>query len=93
MKKLKLKIINTEKEHKRALAAIERLWNSKPGTEEHDALEVLALLVEDYEKRTFPMEEPDPIEAIRFRLEQMAKSRRTLFQLSDQEAEFRRFSI
>ncbi len=73
MKKLKFKVINSEKEYKRALAAVERLWDSKPGTENHDALEVLALLVEDYEKRTFPMEEPDPVEAIRFRLEQMGK--------------------
>ena len=63
MKRPKLKIINSEKEHKRALATIEQLWESKPGTEEHDALEVLALLVEDYEKRTFPMEEPDPVAA------------------------------
>ena len=78
MRKLKLKLINTEKEHKQALAAIERLWDSKPGTEEHDALEVLTLLVEDYEKRTFPMEEPDPIEAIRFRLEQMGKKQKDL---------------
>jgi len=78
MRKLKLKIINTEKEYTRALAAIEQLWESKPGTEEHDTLEVLALLVEDYEKRTFPMEEPDPVEAIRFRLEQMGKKQKDL---------------
>lgn len=78
MKKLKLKIINSEKEYKRALAAIEQLWKSKPGTEEHEALEVLALLVEDYEKRAFPMEEPDPVEAIKFRLEQMGKGQKDL---------------
>ncbi len=78
MKRLKLKIINSEKDHKRALAAIEQLWESKPGTETHDALDVLALLVEDYEKRTFPMEEPDPVAAIRFRLEQMGKEQKDL---------------
>jgi len=49
------RIINCEKEYKRALAAIEKLWESKPGTEEHDALEVLSLLVEDYETRTVPI--------------------------------------
>ena len=78
MKKLKLKIINSEKEHKRALAAIEKLWESKPGSEEHDVLEVLSLLVEDYEKRTVRMEDPDPVEAIRFRLEQMGKEQKDL---------------
>lgn len=78
MKKLKLKIINGEKEYKRALSAIEQLWDSKPGTEEHDALEVLGLLVEHYEERTVPMEDPDPVEAIRFRLEQMGKEQKDL---------------
>jgi hypothetical protein len=43
----KLEIINTETEYKRMLAAIGQLWGSKPGTEEHDTLEVLPLLVED----------------------------------------------
>jgi HTH-type transcriptional regulator / antitoxin HigA len=57
MKRLKLKIINSEKEHKRALAAIEQLWKSQ---------------------RTFPMEEPDPVAAIRFRLEQMGKEQKDL---------------
>lgn len=56
MKKAKLKVITSEKEHRLALKAIEDLWDAKPGSEAHDSLEVLALLVEDYEKRTFPME-------------------------------------
>lgn len=53
------------------------VWESRPSTEEHEAL-VLALLVEDYEKRTFPMKEPDPVEAIRFWLEQMGKKQKDL---------------
>ncbi len=68
--KPKLKVINSEKEYRKALKAIESLFEAKPGSAAHDALEVLALLVDDYERRTFPMEEPDPIAAIRFRLEQ-----------------------
>lgn len=72
-KRPKLKVIHSEKEHREALATIERLWDAKPGTPDHDALEVLALLVEDYEKRTFPIELPDPVAAIRFRLEQSGK--------------------
>jgi HTH-type transcriptional regulator/antitoxin HigA len=78
MKKPKIKVISTEKEHKEALAEIERLWEAKSGTPDHDALEVLALLVEDYERRTFPMEEPDPVAAIRFRLEQAGKEQKDL---------------
>jgi len=58
--------------------AIEEHWDARPGTEGHDVLEVLALLVEDYEERTFPMEEPDPVEAIRFRLEQIGKEPKDL---------------
>lgn len=68
--KTKLKVITSQKAHRKAIKEIERLFDARPGSEEHDALEVLALLVDDYERRTFPMEEPDPVAAIRFRLEQ-----------------------
>ena len=78
MKKAKLKVITSEKEHRLALKAIEDLWDAKPGSEAHDSLEVLALLVEDYEKRTFPMEDPDPVAAIRFRLDQAGMEQKDL---------------
>ncbi|MBX7116093.1 MAG: transcriptional regulator [Myxococcaceae bacterium] len=68
--KTKLKVINSDREYRRALKAIERLFEAKRGSREHDVLEVLVLLVDDYERRTFPMEAPDPVAAIRFRLEQ-----------------------
>ena len=70
MKKAKLKVITSERDYRLSVKAIEDLWDAKPGSEAHDSLEVLALLVDDYEKRTFPMEEPDPVAAIRFRLDQ-----------------------
>jgi HTH-type transcriptional regulator/antitoxin HigA len=78
MKKPKLKIISSAKEHRLALKAIEALWDAAPGSEDHNSLEVLSLLVEDYEKRTFPMGEPDPVAAIRFRLEQAGKAQKDL---------------
>ncbi len=78
MRKPKLKVINSQKEYQRALKAVEELWDARPGSEAHDALEVLAVLLEDYEKRTFPMEEPDPIAAIRFRLEQAGMEQKDL---------------
>lgn len=78
MKQTKLKVITNDKDHRRALEAIDRLWDAKPGSDAHDTLGVLALLVEDYEKRAFPMEEPDPVEAIRFRLEQAGLEQKDL---------------
>ena len=70
MKKVKLKVITNERDYRLSVKAIESLWDAKPGSEAHDSLEVLALLVDDYEKRAFPMEEPDPVAAIRVRLDQ-----------------------
>lgn len=78
MRMPKLKVITGQKEYQRALKAVEELWDARPGSEAHDALEVLAVLLEDYEKRTFPMEEPDPIAAIRFRLEQAGMEQKDL---------------
>ncbi len=78
MKKPRLKVITSAREHRQALRSIEQLWDAKPGSEDHDALEVLALLVEDYERRTIPMEEADPIAAIRFRLEQSGLQQKDL---------------
>ncbi|MFN7292968.1 MAG: type II toxin-antitoxin system HigA family antitoxin [Pirellula sp.] len=65
------KVIKTTEEHDQALARIEELFIAKPGTPEGDELELLVLLVETYEAEKFPIELPDPIEAIRFRMEQM----------------------
>lgn len=78
MKKAKLKVITSERDYRLSVKAIEDLWDAKPGSEAHDSLEVLALLVDDYEKRTFPMVEPDPVTAIRFRLEQAGLEPRDL---------------
>lgn len=64
------KVIKTTAEHKCALARIEELFAAKPGTPKGDELELLLLLVETYESREFPVDLPDPIEAIRFRMEQ-----------------------
>lgn len=64
--KTKLKVITSEREYRKALKTIEGLWEARPGSEAHDTLEVIALLVDDYEKRIFPME-PDPFAAIDFR--------------------------
>lgn len=70
--------IHTAADHKAALAEIERLWNAEPDTPEFERLEVLATLVDAYERKHTPILPPDPIEAIKFRLEQQGQSRKAL---------------
>ncbi len=60
------------------MAEIARLWGAKPGTPEGDRLDVLATLIEVYESAHEPMDPPDPIEAIKFRMEQQGLTRRDL---------------
>ncbi len=67
---MQVKPIHTDADHDAALARIETLWNAEPGTLEHDEFEVLSVLVEAYEDRRWPILPPDPIEAIRFHMEQ-----------------------
>ena len=68
-----IKPIRGEADCERALRRVEELWNSPEGSAESDELDVLATLIEAYEREHFPIELPDPIEAIKFRLEQQGK--------------------
>src|SRR5437016_12934727 len=67
---MKPKVIKTESDHVAALSRIEQLMDAKRTTPQCDELELLSLLVHDYEEKVFPIDKPDPIEAIRFRMEQ-----------------------
>ena len=73
-----MKPIRTEADHKAALREIECLWGAKEGTPEGDRLDILATLVEAYEEAHFPIDFPDPVEAIKFRLEQQGEDKRAL---------------
>src|SRR4249919_3845627 len=73
-----IKPIRTKKDYEAALAEVERLWGSKSGTPEGDRLDVLATLIDAYEAEHYPMDPPDPIEAIKFRMEQQGLTRRDL---------------
>jgi HTH-type transcriptional regulator/antitoxin HigA len=73
-----LKPIRTKADYERALTQVELLWGSKSGTPEGDRLDVLATLIDAYEAERYPMDPPDPIEAIKFRMEQQGLSRRDL---------------
>lgn len=66
-----IKPIRTEEEYGVALARLEEIWDAEQGTPESDELDVLSVLVEAYEEEHHRIEPPDPIEAIKFRMEQM----------------------
>ena len=84
-----LKPIRTKADYKDALAEVERLWGAKSGTPKGDRLDVLATLIDAYEARHYPMDPPDPIEAIQFRMEQLGLTRKDL-ELDDRDARARR---
>ena len=73
-----MKIIKTESEYKSALIKLEKLFNAKPNTTQGDELELLSLLIEKYEQEKYPIDMPDPIEAIKFRMEQMGYTQNDL---------------
>lgn len=77
---MKVKPIRTKKEHKAALLRIEELFDLDPkdGSSEADELELLTMVVEEYEDIHHPVPPPDPIEAIKFRLDQMGLSEKDL---------------
>jgi len=64
------KIIKTEAERAATLVRIEKIFNAAPGTPDGDELELLSMLVAQYEREAFPIDLPDPLAAIRFRMEQ-----------------------
>ena len=64
------KVIKTNAEYEAALARIEKLMDARRNTPQGDELELLVLLVHAYEETNFPIDKPDPIAAIRFRMEQ-----------------------
>lgn len=73
-----VKPLRSEADHAAALTEVERLWGAKDGTPEGDRLDVLATLIDAYEAEHHPIDPPDPIEAIRFRMEQQGLTRRDL---------------
>ena len=70
--------IKTPEDHRAALARIDRLMDAEADTPESAELEVLAILAQRYEQESFPIDPPSPIDAIRFRMEQMGYSQTDL---------------
>jgi HTH-type transcriptional regulator / antitoxin HigA len=73
-----VKPIRTKRDYEAALIEVERLWGAKSGTPEGDRLDVLATLIDAYEAAHYPMDPPDPVEAIKFRMEQQGLTRKDL---------------
>lgn len=73
-----LKPIRTEADYTAALEEIESLWGAPVGSAKGDRLDILATLVDAYEAKAFPMDTPDPIEAILFRMDQQGLTRKDL---------------
>jgi|ERR1700677_2511909 HTH-type transcriptional regulator / antitoxin HigA len=75
---MEIRPIKTESDYATAMRRIEAVWGAASGTPEGDELEILATLAEAYERQHYPIDLPDPVEAIKFRLDQEGKDYRAL---------------
>jgi HTH-type transcriptional regulator / antitoxin HigA len=73
-----IKPIRNETDYEAALAEVERLWGACSETREGDRLDVLATLIDAYESEHYPIDPPDPVEAVKFRMEQQGLTRKDL---------------
>ena len=81
-----IKPIKTKKDYQAAMERLETIFDAKPGTPEGDELEVLGILIDKYEQEHFPIGYPDPIEAIKFRMEQMGYTQSDLAKVVGQKS-------
>lgn len=75
---MNLKLIKSEADYQKALERLEIIFDAKKNTPQGDELEVLSLLIDRYENENFPIDLPDPVEAIKFRMEQLNFSQNDL---------------
>ena len=73
--------IRNEKDYQKALERLEVIFDAKHGTKEGDELEILAILIDNFENENFPIGMPDPISAIKFRMEQMGLKQKDLVEM------------
>ncbi len=76
-----IKPIRTEKDYEKALERVEKIMDAEFGSEEFDELEILSILIENYEAKHHKIDIPDPIEAIKFRMEQEGLKQKDLAEL------------
>lgn len=75
---MKIKPIKTKRDYELALERLEKIFDAKKGSKEGDELEILGMLIDQYENERFPIDLPDPIAAIKFRMEQLGYSQKDL---------------
>lgn len=78
---MKVRPIRNEADYRNALERLEDIFDAKRGTEEGDELEILALVIDNYETENFPIDMPDPISAINFRMEQLGLKQKDLVKM------------
>lgn len=83
---MNIKPIKTKKDYEQAMLRLENLFDAKKGTPKGDELEILSLLIEKYEDEKFPIDLPDPIEAIKFRMEQSGLTQTDLADIVGQKS-------
>ena len=78
---MNIKVLKTEKDYNQALERLEKIFLSPVGTTEGEEAELLVFLIEKYEEEHYPIEAPDPIEAIKFRMEQLGMTKKELAEI------------
>ena len=78
---MNVKVIKTEEDYNQALKRLDKLFHAHIDSIEGDEAELLSILIEKYEDEYFPIEAPDPIEAIKFRMEQMGMTKKELAEI------------
>lgn len=68
---MEIRPIKTEADYQKALERLDEIFDAKIGSIESDEADILGLLIDEYEKKKYPIEAPDPIEAIKIRMEEM----------------------
>ncbi len=76
--KMEIAPIKNEVDYQKALDRLEKVFDAEKGSKKGDELEILSILIDQYEKENFPIGLPDPIEAIKFRMEQMGLKQKDL---------------
>lgn len=78
---MKIKAIKTETDYNQALQRLEKIFHAPANSEEGDEAEILSILIEKYEDEHYPIDAPDPLEAIKFRMEQMGMDNKDLAEI------------
>jgi len=72
---MKIKVIKNEADYQRALKRLEKIFDAPANSDEGDEADLLTIIIDTYENEHYPIEAPDPIEAIKFRMDQMNLTR------------------